>query len=392
MPDLSSYIDFSVRFDLTTGTPRMILTDTSTYPPGVEEDITGYFSITSPDKGVDSGSWASPDVTWDGDSLTPKDLVLRLNDKGNIQCGSYTVVYNIDHPDYIPTVLSRTFSISYVPVTLNLVENFDVFSPQLKYYDQTVYGIPNFSYTILLREWEALSIPTGSINVSSPTASIFDMVFGSDYYDAVYQMSFGVQVLYESDSYSYLTILDQIGKEWTTSADTPPSIEDLVGYLNDLKTEMDANINNCTLHTEYKKRYEYAASLLFNILQSCKVGLTLPLKSYVEEFLSVTNNFVSPPYVNTNQIIEPYDCACESTTGSLVLIDEFIVGDPTELQDGDTVYTNVDMTSKPMVFVDGIRLTYRVGYPGRHVSFDLPTNTITFSTPLNSGEVVSIYI
>lgn len=172
MPDLSSYIDFSVRFDLTTGVPKMILTDTSSYPSGVDEDITGYFSITSPDMGTDSGSWSSPDVTWDGDELTTKELVLRLNDKGNIQAGNYTVVYNVDHPSYTPTVLSRTFNTSYVAPTLNLVERFDVFTPELKYYDQTSYGIAGYTHTIVSRDWEALSTPTGSLN---DTSSIFDL-------------------------------------------------------------------------------------------------------------------------------------------------------------------------------------------------------------------------
>jgi len=289
----------------------MILTDTSSYPSGVDEDITGYFSITSPDMGTDSGSWSSPDVTWDGDELTTKELVLRLNDKGNIQAGNYTVVYNVDHPSYTPTVLSRTFNTSYVAPTLNLVEDFDVFTPELKYYDQTSYGIAGYTHTIVSRDWEALSTPTGSIN---DTLSTFDVVFNSEYYDAEYAMSFSVNVLYEHDTYSYLSIEDIISKSWTTSADTPPPIEDLVDYLNDLKAELDANINNQSLYSEYKARYEYASSILFNIKESCNAGLLDPLNTYVEEFLSVTNNFVTPPYANTNQPIDPYNCICGSPT------------------------------------------------------------------------------
>ncbi len=388
MPDLSSYIDFSVRFDLTTGTPKMILTDTSSYPSGVDEDITGYFSITSPDMGTDSGSWSSPDVTWDGDELTTKDLVLRLNDKGNIQAGNYTVVYNVDHPSYTPTVLSRTFNTSYVAPTLNLVERFDVFTPELKYYDQTSYGIAGYTHTIVSRDWEALSTPTGSLN---DTSSIFDMIYGSDYYDAVYSMTFSVNIIYEHDTYSYLSIEDTIYKSWITSADTPPPIEDLVDYLNDLKAELDLNINNTTLYNEYKRRYEYSSSILFNIIQSCKIGVTLPLPGYVDEYLSIVNNFIYPPYTNTNQAIPPYDCSTD-TASSVTLIDEFIIGDPGELSDGSTVYQNDDMISKPIVFVDGIRVTYRTAFPGRYVSYNALLKQITFSSQLNSGEVVSIYI
>lgn len=306
MPDLSSYIDFSVRFDLTTGIPKMILTDTSEYPSGVEEDITGYFSITSPDMGTDSGSWSSPDVEWDGDELTTKELVLRLNDSGNIQAGNYTVVYNVDHPSYTPTVLSRTFNTAYVPPTLNLVEDFDVFTPELKYYDQTSYGVSGYSHTITSREWEAASTPTGTLTGS---ASIFDLVYDSEYYDAEYDMIFSVNVLYEHDTYPYLSIEDYISKTWMASADTPPPIEELVDYLNDLKGELDSSINNESLYSEYKARYEYAASLLFNIKESCNAGLLDPLNTYVTEFLSITNNFVAPPYTNTNEPISEYSCA-----------------------------------------------------------------------------------
>jgi hypothetical protein len=305
MPDLSSYIDFSVRFDLTTGTPTMILTDTSSYPSGVEEDITGYFSITSPDMGTDSGSWSSPDVTWNGDELTTKELILRLNDKGNIQAGDYTVVYNVHHPDYTPTVLSRTFNTSYVPPKLNLVNKFDVFTPSLKYQDQTNYGIPGYSLDGLNRLWQAFSIPSESISDDSIE---FDINVDGQYYDAEYEIYFSYSSIYISDVYSYLTIEDFQEYTLETSANTPPSIDELVGYLNDLKDELDANVNNDSLYSEYKSRYEYASSLLFNIKESCRVGLLTPLSHYVSEFLSITNNFVTPPYTNTDEVIEPYDC------------------------------------------------------------------------------------
>jgi hypothetical protein len=305
MPDLSSYIDFSVRFDLTTGTPTMILTDTSSYPSGVEEDITGYFSITSPDMGTDSGSWSSPDVTWNGDELTTKELILRLNDNGNIQAGDYTVVYNVHHPSYTPTVLSRTFNTSYVPPKLNLVNKFDVFTPSLKYQDQTNYGIPGYSLDDIERLWIAYSIITESISSSDVE---FDVIIEGDYWDSAYDMYFSYIATYISDIYSYLTIQDFQEYTFEASANTPPSIDELVGYLNDLKDELDANVNNDSLYSEYKSRYEYASSLLFNIKESCRVELPEPLNRYVSEFLSITNNFVTPPYTNTNQIIEPYDC------------------------------------------------------------------------------------
>jgi hypothetical protein len=392
MPDLSSYIDFEIIVEVnqTYPTGAMSLIDVSAYPPGVEENITGYFSIKSPDGGVDSGSWFQPDVTWTGISLTSGFFLPRLNDKGEMQKGEYTITYYIDHPDYLPTTLVKTFNFQFEKPKLNLVEGFDVFTPSLKYYDQTNYSVGNYSDNVIIKSWSVTSTPTGLI---SGSGSIFDMAYASEYYDAQYSITFESLVNYVNNTYTYLSVDYTFYQTLTASAKTPPPILDLVGYLNDLKDELDENVNNCTLYEEYKKRYEYAASILFNILQSCKVGLNLPLNSYVEEFLSITNNFVTPPYVNTNEIIQPYDCGEETpTAGSLVLLDEFVIGDPGELPDGSTVYQNDDMTSKPIVFVDGIRVTYRVSFPGRHVTYDLGAKELTFSSPLNTGEVVSIYI
>lgn len=390
MPDLSSYIDFTVRIEMGQSSPKMFIEDTSDYPSGVNEDITGYFSIKSPDGGIDSGSWTNPDVTWDGAELTQKEFDARLNDKGVMQRGSYTIAYYVDHPDYIPTVLTRTFNFQFDVPEFKLVERFDVFTPSLRYIDQTNYSVGDYNTIVTLKTWTASSIPTGNILGFS---TIFDLAYGSEYYDARYDITFLSNTSYNSITYPYLSVSNEYFKSFSTYANTPPAIHDLVGYLNDLKDELDENVNNCTLYEEYKKRYEYAASILFNILQSCKVGLTLPLKGYVEEFLSIVNNFVTPPYVNTNEIIPPYDCGEETpTAGSLVLLDEFVIGDPGELPDGSTVYQNDDMTSKPIVFVDGIRVTYRVSFPGRHVTYDLGAKELTFSSPLNTGEVVSIYI
>jgi hypothetical protein len=311
MPDLSSYIDFSVKFDLTTGAPKMVLEDTSSYPPGDETGITGFFSITSPDGGTDSGSWTSPDVAWNGTELTGKELVLRLDSSGNIQCGNYTVVYNATHPLYAPTVLSRTFYVSYVAPTLNLVENFDVFAPFLEYVDQTSYGVSGFTYNVD-RSWVATSVPTGTL---TSTSANFDLIYGGDYYDAQYNISFTVDIEYQSTSYSYLQIVDTITTSRTAYANTPPPIDDLIEYLTDLKCELDANSNNCTLNEEYKKRYEYASSILFNIIESCRADLSECLTESIAEFLSLVNNFVTPPYTNINAPIYAYDCGCGDIPG-----------------------------------------------------------------------------
>jgi hypothetical protein len=304
VPDLSAFINFSVKFDLTSGTPVITLEDTSSYPGGVPAGITGFFSVTQPDGGTDAGSWTSLDVTWNGSALTTKDVVLRMASDGNPQNGSYTIVYNATHASYAPTTLSRTFTFNFTTPELELTEDFDVFTPDLKYTDDTDYSVSGYNAPTLTRSWSVTSTPTGAITASTQTV---DLAFGGDYYDALYTVVFSVTALYQHATYAYLTVEEFLTQTINTSADTPPGYSGLVEYLSDLKDSLDATDNTSYAYNELKKKYEYASSLLNHITNAGVSGNIDNLERYLNDFVLVTNNYTTPAYTNTNAVIPPYN-------------------------------------------------------------------------------------
>jgi hypothetical protein len=307
MPDLSSFINFSVKFNLTGGTPVMTLTDTSSYPGGVPPGITGYFSVTSPDGGVDSGSWSSLDVTWNGSILTPKNQNLRTASDGEVQKGVYTVTYYATHASYAPTTLSRTFTFSFTKPELNIVEDFDVFTPELKYTDSTTYGVSNYNAPTITRAWSVVSTPTGTL---TGTSASIDLVYTGSYYDADYTCDFEVDLLYQHSSYAYLSVELTLSNQTLSSADTPAVCSEVIGYLDDLKAELNAADTCSYLYKDLKAKYEYASSLLNHIKTLGATGDYTNISSYLEEYILVTNNYVTPAYTNTNAVIPAYDFTC----------------------------------------------------------------------------------
>ncbi len=388
MPSLP--LNFSIRFDLTGADPVMVLTDTSSYTPGDEVDITGYFSVISPDNGIDSGSWASPDVTYSGGSLTVKNQTLRKASDGGPQQGVYVVTYNAAHPSYTPTVLSRTFTFSFTAPVLDIERNFDVFTPELGYTDGTVYTAAGYNAPTLTRAWSVVSTPTGTL---TSTSSSIDLEHTGNYYDADYAASFTASLIYQHSTYSYLSVEEELSFSETASADTPPGYSGMVEYLSDLKDQLDA-LDACSYnYKDLKAKYEYASSLLNHITNAGLSGNTDGLSGYLEDFILVTNNYVTPSYVNTNQPIPPYGWgSLSSTSGGSILIDEFVVGSVGEMQDGATTYTNVSLpsTKDPVVFIDGLRLTYLTSAP-RYASYNRNTKTLTINGGVTAPEVIAIY-
>lgn len=312
MPDLSSYIDFRATFDLTGEMPVLVLSDTGTYPGIIEQGLTGYFTITQPDTSVYAGSFTSPDVEWDGSALTEKEHTLALASDGRTQLGTYTVLYSISHPDYTVTTLSRTFVFNYEYPELTLTEEFDVFTPSLTYVDETVYTQGDYTIESLSRSWSA-EMSEGTLTSTSTT---FNLNSGGDYYDSEYAIEFESTFSYQHNTYDYLYVLDNLAESIETSADTPPDLETLYDYLADLKDTLDSYINNDRLYNDYKRRYEYAATILQTIKQSGCAGDIERLPPYLEEFIRITHNYVTPAYTNTGAIIGAYDFQCETGGGT----------------------------------------------------------------------------
>lgn len=308
MPDLSAYINFAVQLDYTQN--KFVLTDNSTYPVGVAAGITGIFSIQQPDMINEEGDWNNPDVEWNGSALPDALRDLRRNSQNKPQKGSYTITYQVDHPDYTPTTLSRTFTLDYTPVTGEVTESFDVFTPQLRVTDATVYTQPNYTTASLVRAW---SVTVGTVGTVTGSTATLDLGIGGQYYDAAYTGSFATTVVYQHASLSYLSIKDIISGTVDTTANTPPDTCSLLAYLTTIKSRMDALVNTCQPYEQAKADYEYASNLYFHILERLKAESTSGVIDYVQEFLTIYYN-TEPPYINTNTVIDTY-VFCYATGG-----------------------------------------------------------------------------
>jgi len=398
MADLSAYIDFSVVFDLS-GSPKLILTDNSSYPTGVAVDVIGKFDIKQPDCITRAGDFNAPDVEWDGTALTSYEETLRPTLSENYQQGTYIITYTVDHPGYTPTTLSRTINFQYTPVSLVIQKDFDVFTPSLRLLDNTNYSTPGYSVVSQSNAWSAVfTVGSTSTSVTDTNVSIFDLAYTGSYYDSIYNLSFEKQITYLSRTYAYLTVLDTLYYDEVTSADSPPTMAVLLGYVDDIKTRYDASVTSCSADLELKQLYIYAMTLFSHIRYRLCVSNTNGLYEYVQELIRITHNYRTPVYTNTNAPITPFSfdfCNSGSSTSSSVII-EVIVGSAAAtllgINAGDTVITNADFANHNLEIFRG-----NINIPGidpldggTYFTKVFADNFVTLSTMLYDNELLKI--
>jgi len=71
---------------------------------------------------------------------------------------------------------------------------------------------------------------------------------------------------------------------------------------------------------------------------------------------------------------------------------DFIVGSGQPMVQGSTQYQNNMLTVPPLVFIDGLILTYQVRSDRRYITHNATTKTITINGGVNEGENVQIYL
>lgn len=311
MPDLSAYLDFSVHLNYQTG--RLVLTDTSAYPGGIGADITGIINCTQPDGIEVTGDFTSPDVVYatshDGD------IELRPDNLGEPQNGIYTITYTVRHPSYSDTTKTKTFTLRYARPQGVIANLFDVFAPNLSFSDDTNYDQDDFSTPVKTRTWNVQVGSAGAVTSSDPSADL--QVLGS-YYDAVYEATLDVTLLYFSTVYSYLSLTDTIHAYKKTSANTPPTFTTLKEYLKEINERRSEDTTLRRINN-FREDYQLASDLLDLIKQRICDNDTLNLYDLVQEFLNIYYNRVSAVYYNTDTSILPYDYSdvdCASGGGS----------------------------------------------------------------------------
>ena len=308
MPVITN-ISFTVRFDLT-GVPTLVLTDTSTIPSGG----VGIFNITTPDGYTRYGNFSSPDITASGQSFS---IPLFLSSTGSIQNGEYNVEYQIKTLDDVVSDFTRNWQMAYEVPVVTLREDFDVFTPRLRYYDDTVYQVSNFNNGAVTRSWAWSSVPSG--NQSGSGASI-QLQYNSAYYDAYYTVSLTSSVLYTHQVYTWLTVNETVSKTVNTYAATPPTLLQLVTLISALKTELDRRVDEVLDLQNTKNDFEYSEGLFMHIIDKIRVQNLSSIYRDLKDLIAVLHNYQIPQYIPLNIPIQPYNLNSYNTVawGSII--------------------------------------------------------------------------
>jgi hypothetical protein len=295
MPIINN-IGFTVKFDLIS-TPTLVLTDTSTYPAGA----VGIYNITQPDGYTRTGNFNSPDVTVSGGTFSS---LLRLSSTGGVQNGEYVIEYEIKTTDDVVTTFTRTFQVAYDAVNLNLREDFDVFTPKLRYFDDTNYQRSNFNNGPVTRSWSVTSVPTGTKTSSTNT---IDLIHNNNYYDAYYNGTFTASTLYTHQVYTWFTVDERVSRSFTSYAQTPPGLIAIVTEISGLKTELNERINTGNEFGQVKADFEFAQTLFVHIIDKIKTNDVADIYTDLKDLIRVLTNYQLPEYTPCNCPILPYD-------------------------------------------------------------------------------------
>jgi hypothetical protein len=229
---------------------------------------------------------------------------LRLDSMGFPQCGTYTIEMTVRNAGYDDTAFTRTWVSQYKPVTVVIADNFDVFTPNLSVRDNTSYSVSNYNSSPITRAWTVSSTPTGTITGSGVTLSL---ISGGHYYDANYSVSLTSSILYTHQVYSWFTVNESVAKSYSTYAQTPPVLLDIVEAISALKLKLDEAVNKCLEFEKLKEDFEYAQSLFVHIIDKVKVGDLSAIYEDLKDLLAVLSGYNIPGYVPTNLPIPPYD-------------------------------------------------------------------------------------
>lgn len=414
MANLGAYINFSVYLANEGGPPFFKLIDTGSYPSGVPVTLTGYFIVQQPDRlSVQVGSFASPTIYWNSGQLTQPTTELRLNTANSFQNGAYTVQYFIRATGYDDTELTKEFNLNYTRPVQTMVKAFDLFTPNLSVVDATVYGQSGMTLGTTIRNWvgEVISVE-GTNQAISGTGASFDLSYAGNYYDSRYNIRLISYLIYTLNSpYDWVNIIDTYQSIATYYAEIPPTLEELLEALTELKYTIDTCICGkkcgCSECETDKANYLLAVSIYIHMVERGRADDLSGLSLYVLQLQKIFNSCVTPNYINTNEIIPAYNwgggsggsVAWDDITGkpSTIRI-EWSVGDPGFPGNGASTMTNAGFANVPTSRIQVFRnnaLQYwsDQGAGNTYVTkASAATNTISFSAALSTDEEIIIII
>jgi hypothetical protein len=189
-------------------------------------------------------------------------------------------------------------------VALNLREEFDVFTPQLRYYDDTVYTIGGWSNGAVTRAWSGTSTPTGT---KTSSGVYLDMIHSGNYYDANYSISLSSTLLYTNSTYAWLTVQETISKSVSTYAETPPTVTALISLIVQLKNSLENKVDTVNEFNQTRQDFEYAQSLFEHIVRRIQVNDLSGIYRDLKDLVAILHNYQIPTYVPLNAPILPYN-------------------------------------------------------------------------------------
>jgi hypothetical protein len=365
MPSLTGQISFAVNFNLT-GNPKLELQASTTIPDADKPLLIGYFRITQPDGITVTGNYGTPDVAWNGSGYPVASFDLRLASDQTYQRGTYLVEFFASRDGYTPGEFSRQWAIDYQPVEQTLTENFDCFTPDLSYEDETDYAVSGYSITAQTNAWNATSTPGNPTS----TSTTFDLAIGGEYYDSSYAITHVKNLTYQKQSDTWLTVTERYTSSFTAAAFIPASMAIQLGYLINLKAERDAAANCQGDYDRLHALWEEASVLYSQMRNRVCAQNTDGLINDFEEFYRLTHNYQAQTYVNTNTVIPAYDfttgCGGSGGGGTSAVVVKCTIGQaavvtpsgsavPTGLTDGSGTVTSTDFGGKRVrVYSGGI--------------------------------------
>lgn len=294
MPNLNLYISFKARF-LFTGAPSLQLTVDTTLTLLEQQNFNGYYSITQPDGITVTG--VAGDVVWNGSALNVITKTLRLATDQLFQRGTYSVTLFGTHPGYTAGSFSRTFIFNYNPVTQAIKEDLDVFTPRLRYIDETVYLKTGYNILSQTAVWTATS-PAGAITPG--TGTTFNLSITGQYYDSTYVVNYVKTVVYEDVINAWLSISQGFSYAKSSKSYLPQSMNTLLTYLDKLKSSISGCLPDSSAYMKANALYQHIRNKVCN-------HSTLGLKGLFDEFYRLTHNYQDYGYSNTGGVIPAYD-------------------------------------------------------------------------------------
>jgi hypothetical protein len=214
------------------------------------------------------------------------------------------VEYIIKTTDDVETDFTRNWQMAYEAPVVVLREDFDVFTPRLRYYDDTNYQVSNFNGTPVTRSWAWSSVPSGA---QSGSGAYIQLQYNNAYYDAYYNVSLTASSLYTHQVYTWLTVDETVSQTVNTYAATPPALLSLITQMSELKLELDRRVDEVQDLEEIKDDFTYAISLFMHIVDKIKVNDMDRIYRDLKDLVAVLNNYQIPAYTPLNIPIQPYN-------------------------------------------------------------------------------------